>query len=33
MISRSYNGCDTGMNLGLPEKLRDLGILTIPLDF
>ncbi|GJQ24164.1 hypothetical protein BIY37_02520 [Candidatus Brocadia sapporoensis] len=33
MISRSYNGCDTGMNLGLPEKLRDLGIMTIPLDF
>ncbi|KKO21140.1 MAG: CoA activase [Candidatus Brocadia sp.] len=33
LISRSYNGCDTGMNLGLPEKLRDLGILTIPLDF
>lgn len=32
-ISRSYNGCDTGMNLGLPEKLRDLGIVTIPLDF
>jgi predicted CoA-substrate-specific enzyme activase len=33
LISRSYNGCDTGMNLGLPEKLRDLGILTIPMDF
>ena len=33
LISRSYNGCDTGMNLGLPEKLRDLGILTIPLDY
>ncbi|TLD42991.1 MAG: Activator of (R)-2-hydroxyglutaryl-CoA dehydratase [Candidatus Jettenia ecosi] len=33
LISRSYNGCDTGMNLGLPEKLRDLGIMTIPLDF
>ena len=33
IISRSYNGCDTGMNLGLPEKLRDLGIITIPLDF
>ena len=33
LISRSYNGCDTGMNLGLPEKLRDLGVLTLPLDF
>ncbi|GJQ50544.1 MAG: acyl-CoA dehydratase activase [Candidatus Kuenenia stuttgartiensis] len=33
LISRSYNGCDTGMNLGLPEKLRDLGILVIPLDY
>lgn len=33
LISRSYNGCDTGMNLGLPEKLKDLGVMTIPLDF
>jgi len=33
LVSRSYNGCDMGMNLGLPEKLRDLGILTIPLDY
>lgn len=33
IISRSYNGCDSGLNLNLPEKLRDLGIMAIPMDF
>ncbi len=33
IVSRPYNGCDTGQNLNLPEKLRDLGVLTLPLDF
>ncbi|MFH1423233.1 MAG: acyl-CoA dehydratase activase-related protein, partial [Planctomycetota bacterium] len=33
IISRPYNGCDPALNLNLPEKLRDLGILAIPLDF
>jgi len=33
IISRSYNGCDPGANLELPRKLRDLGILPIPMDF
>jgi predicted CoA-substrate-specific enzyme activase len=33
VISRPYNGCDRGMNLDLPKKLRDLGVLAIPLDF
>ncbi|UCH33264.1 MAG: CoA activase [Armatimonadota bacterium] len=33
VISRSYNGCDPGANLELPRKLRDLGILPIPMDF
>jgi len=32
IISRPYNGCDAGMNLNIPDKLRDLGVLTIPLD-
>jgi len=32
IISRPYNGCDSGVNLDLPEKLRDLGILAIPMD-
>lgn len=33
VVSRSYNGCDRGMNLNLPEKLRDLGVISIPMDF
>lgn len=33
VISRPYNGCDPGMNLGLPDKFRDLGVTAIPLDF
>jgi len=33
IVSRPYNGCDEGLNLGLPEKLRDLGVLAIPPDF
>ena len=32
IISRPYNGCDPGLNLNIPEKLRDLGRLAIPLD-
>ena len=33
LISRPYNGCDSGMNLELPRKLRELGVMTIPMDF
>jgi predicted nucleotide-binding protein (sugar kinase/HSP70/actin superfamily) len=33
IISRSYNGCDPGANLELPKKLRNLGMLPIPMDF
>jgi len=33
IISRPYNGCDPGINLGLSDKLRDLGVLAIPMDF
>lgn len=33
MISRPYNGCDPGLNLDLPDKLRDLGVAAIPIDF
>jgi predicted CoA-substrate-specific enzyme activase len=32
VISRPYNGCDPGLNMNIPEKLRDLGCLAIPLD-
>jgi len=33
IVSRSYNGCDDGLNFRIPEKLHDLGALAIPLDF
>ena len=32
IVSRPYNGCDSGLNLNIPEKLRDLGCLAIPCD-
>jgi predicted CoA-substrate-specific enzyme activase len=32
VISRPYNGCDPGINLNLPQKLRQLGVLPIPID-
>ncbi|MCP4401117.1 MAG: CoA activase, partial [bacterium] len=33
VVSRVYNGSDPGINLGLPQILRDLGVLAIPMDF
>jgi predicted nucleotide-binding protein (sugar kinase/HSP70/actin superfamily) len=33
IVSRPYNGFDAGLNLNLPRKLRQLGILAIPMDF
>jgi predicted CoA-substrate-specific enzyme activase len=33
IIGRAYNTYDEAMTLNLPEKLRDLNILAIPLDF
>ena len=33
IISRPYNGCDTGLNLNLPEKLRQMGAIALPTDF
>ena len=33
IVSRPYNGCDNGLNLNLPETLRDMGLLAMPLDF
>ena len=33
VCSRPYNGYDLGMNLDLPKKIRDLGVLSIPMDF
>ena len=33
IVGRPYNSCDSGVNLEIPKKLRDLGILPIPMDF
>ena len=33
ICSRPYNGYDLGLNLDLPKKIRDLGVLSIPIDF
>ncbi|MBN1232859.1 MAG: CoA activase [Candidatus Coatesbacteria bacterium] len=33
VVSRPYNGCDEGLNLNIPEKLRNLKMLPIPIDF
>ena len=33
IISRPYNGCDPGINLGIVNKLKNMGILAIPLDY
>jgi len=33
ILSRPYNGFDAGINLNLPGKLRDLGVMPIPIDF
>jgi predicted nucleotide-binding protein (sugar kinase/HSP70/actin superfamily) len=32
IISRPYNGCDPGINMDLPRKLKDMGMIAIPLD-
>lgn len=32
IVSRSYNGCDPGLNFGIPDKLRALGVVAIPMD-
>ncbi len=33
IVGRPYNTCDSGVNLDLPRKLRELGELAIPMDF
>ncbi|MGI5818714.1 MAG: acyl-CoA dehydratase activase [Armatimonadota bacterium] len=33
VVSRAYNGCDPGANLEIPQKLRKMGVLAIPMDF
>ena len=33
IVGRAYNSFDSGMNLNIPKKLSDLGVLAIPMDF
>ena len=33
IVSRPYNGCDPGVSLDLPRKLRRMNVLAIPMDF
>ena len=33
IVSRPYNGCDPGISLDLPRKLRKMNVLAIPMDF
>lgn len=33
IIGRPYNSCDDGINLEIPKKLLDLGVLAIPMDY
>ena len=33
IVSRPYNGCDPGINMDLPKKFRDMGMLAIPIDY
>jgi predicted CoA-substrate-specific enzyme activase len=33
VVSRPYNGADPGINLGLPGKIRDLGVWALPMDY
>ena len=33
IIGRPYNSCDSAVNLEIPKKLRDMGVLAIPMDY
>lgn len=33
IVGRAYNSFDSGVNLNIPKKLADLGVLAIPMDF
>jgi predicted CoA-substrate-specific enzyme activase len=32
LVSRPYNGCDNAINLEIPRRFRELGVLPIPMD-
>jgi predicted CoA-substrate-specific enzyme activase len=33
IVGRPYNSCDSGINLEVPKKLREMGILALPMDY
>jgi len=33
IVGRPYNAFDSGMNLNIPKKLADLGVISLPMDF
>jgi len=33
IVGRPYNSCDSGINLEVPKKLREIGVLAIPMDY
>jgi predicted CoA-substrate-specific enzyme activase len=33
IVGRPYNSCDAGVNLEISKKLRDMGLLPIPMDY
>jgi predicted CoA-substrate-specific enzyme activase len=33
IVGRPYNSCDSGINLEVPKKLRELGVLALPMDY
>ncbi len=33
IVGRAYNAFDSGMNLNIPKKLADLGVVSLPMDF
>ncbi|MGA1867108.1 MAG: acyl-CoA dehydratase activase [bacterium] len=33
VVSRPYNGCDCGLNLHIPNIFRELGVVTMPMDY
>jgi predicted CoA-substrate-specific enzyme activase len=33
IVGRPYNSCDSGINLEVPKKLREIGVLALPMDY
>jgi predicted CoA-substrate-specific enzyme activase len=33
IVGRPYNSCDSGINLEVPKKLKEVGVLALPMDY